>query len=169
MENTIKSYVSRRWSRIRWNFPELWKHYLYQSFLATLVVLIILLALSLENAVVIASLGATAFIVFTMPKNITARPRRVIGGHIAGMLAGSVCTLIPHSSTLATALVLSLAVGISIFLMVAFDFEHPPASGTALGIALTGFSPDVIIAVLTSSLMLSLAHHFFKKYLRDLV
>lgn len=169
MENTIKSYVSRRWSRIRWNFPELWKHYLYQSFLATLVVFIILLELSLQNAVVIASIGATAFIVFTMPKNITARPRRVIGGHMVGMFAGSVCALIPHTSTLTTALVLSAAVGVSICLMVAFDFEHPPASGTALGIALTGFSPGVIIAVLTSSLILSLAHHFSKKFLRDLV
>jgi len=169
MYNTTKSYILRRCSRIQAKFPELWKHYLYQSFFATLVVFIILLVLSLQNAVVIASIGASAFIVFTMPKNITARPRRVIGGHMVGMLCGSVCALIPHTSTLTTALVLSLAVGISIFLMVAFDFEHPPAAGTALGTAITGFSPDVIIALLTSVLILSLAHHFSKRFLRDLV
>ena len=40
---------------------------------------------TIEHAVVIASIGATAFIVFTMPRNITAKPRRVIGGHLAGL------------------------------------------------------------------------------------
>jgi CBS-domain-containing membrane protein len=163
------SYISRRWMRIRAEFPRLWKNYLYQSFLATIVIFIVLLLLTLENAVVIASIGATAFIVFTMPKNITAQPRRVIGGHITGLLSGSLCALIPHTSTLGTILVLSLAVGVSICLMVALDLEHPPASGTALGIAMTGFSTEVFIAVLTSSVILALVHHFSKRFLRDLV
>jgi CBS-domain-containing membrane protein len=161
-------YLYRRWARICSEFPRLWKHYLYQSFLATIVVFIVLLSLTLENAVVIASIGATAFIVFTMPRNITAKPRRVIGGHIVGLFSGSLCALIPHSSTLFLIIVLSLAVGISICLMVALDVEHPPASGTALGTAITGFSPSVMIAVITSSLILSLAHHFAKRFLKDL-
>jgi CBS-domain-containing membrane protein len=154
--------------RIRGAFPALWKHYLYQSLLAAIVVFIVLLILNIENAVVIASIGATAFIVFTMPRNITAKPRRVIGGHLIGLISGSLCTLIPHSSTLASISVFALAVGISICLMVALDFEHPPAAGTALGVAITGFSPGVMIAVITSSLVLSLAHHFSKKFLKDL-
>lgn len=169
MFNTIKSYLYRRWSRILARFPELWKNYLYQSLLATVVVFVVLLALTLENVVVIASIGATAFIVFTMPKNLTARPRRVIGGHFIGLFTGSLCFLIPHTSTLTTAMVLSMAVGISVCLMVALDFEHPPASGTALGVVLTGFSPDIFIAVLTSVIILSVAHYFFKRLLRDLV
>jgi CBS-domain-containing membrane protein len=71
--------------RIRREFKRLWKNYLYQSFLATIVVFIVLLLLNMEHAVVIASIGATAFIVFTMPRNITAAPRRVIGGHLIGL------------------------------------------------------------------------------------
>jgi CBS-domain-containing membrane protein len=169
MFRNVLSYIERRWAKIRADFPGLWKNYLYQSFLAMIVVFIVLWLLTLENVVVIASIGATAFIVFTMPKNITARPRRVIGGHILGLLSGSLCSLIPHPSNLAPILVLSLAVGISICLMVALNFEHPPASGTALGIAMTGFSTKVFIAVLTSSLILALAHHFSKRFLRDLV
>jgi CBS-domain-containing membrane protein len=164
----LRSYSKRRWMRIRGAFPALWKHYLYQSLLAAIVVFIVLLILNIENAVVIASIGATAFIVFTMPRNITAKPRRVIGGHLIGLISGSLCTLIPHSSTLASISVFALAVGISICLMVALDFEHPPAAGTALGVAITGFSPGVMIAVITSSLVLSLAHHFSKKFLKDL-
>jgi len=162
------SYLHRRWARIRREFPRLWKNYLYQSFLATVIIFIVLLLLTIEHVVVIASIGATAFIVFTMPRNITAKPRRVIGGHLVGLFSGSLCALIPHSSTLSSIIVFSLAVGISICLMVALDVEHPPASGTALGIALTGFSPSVMIAVLTSSIVLSLAHHFSKRFLKDL-
>ena len=160
--------LQRRLLRIGRAFHRLWGNYLYQSLLATIVVLIVLLLLSAEHAVVIASIGATAFIVFTMPRNITAKPRRVIGGHLIGLFSGSLCYLIPHSSILAAAIVYSVAVGISILLMVALDMEHPPASGTALGTALTGFSPGVMLAVLTSSIMLSLAHHFCKRYLKDL-
>ena len=168
MDIKFLSYLYRRWARIRREFPRLWKNYLYQSFLATVIVFIVLLLLTVEHAVVIASIGATAFIVFTMPRNITAKPRRVIGGHVVGLLSGSLCALIPHSYAIANIIVLSLAVGISICLMVALDVEHPPASGTALGVTITGFSPSVLIAVLTSSLVLSLAHHFSKRFLRDL-
>ena len=162
------SYLNRPLVRIHREFPRLWKNYIYQSFLATIIVFFVLMLLTVENAVVIASIGATAFIIFTMPKNITAQPRRVIGGHIIGMLSGSLCALIPHTSMLASITVYSLAVGISIGLMVALDFEHPPASGTALGIAITGFSPGVMAAVLTSTLVMSLAHHCCKKFLKDL-
>ena len=102
MHMKFSAYLYRRWARIRSEFPRLWKNYLYQSFLATVIVFIILLLLTVEHAVVIASIGATAFIVFTMPRNITAKPRRVIGGHLVGLLSGSLCALIPHSSTLAT-------------------------------------------------------------------
>jgi CBS-domain-containing membrane protein len=169
MLNTAKSYFHRHWSRIIAKFPGLWKHYFYQSFLATAVVFFVLLLLTMENVVVIASIGATAFIVFTMPKNITARPRRIIGGHFTGLVSGSLCYLIPHDSTLATVFVLSLAVGIAVFFMVTLDFEHPPAGGTALGVALTGFSTDIFLALFTSMVILSLAHHFSKRFIRDLV
>lgn len=168
MLTKLFAYFKRRLGRIRGAFPELWKNYLYQSFLAAIIVFIVLFLLNMQHAVVIASIGATAFIVFTMPRNTTARPRRVIGGHIVGLISGSLCALIPHSSTLAAMGVLAFAVGLSICLMVALDFEHPPASGTALGVAITGFQPEVMIAVLTSSIVLSLAHHFCKRYLKDL-
>ena len=139
------------------------------EFLATVVIFIVLLLLTMENGVVIASIGVTVFIVFTMPKNITARPRRIISGHFIGLFTDSLCFLIPHSSTLVTVIILSLAVGISICLMVALDLEHPPASGTELGVALTGFLTDIFLAVLTNVIILSLAHHFAKRYIRNLV
>lgn len=164
----LLAYLQRRWVRIRGEFRRLWKNYLYQSLLATVIVFVVLLLLNAQHTVVIASIGSSAFIVFTMPRNITAKPRRVIGGHLVGLFSGSLCALIPHSAALPSIVVYSLAVGISIFLMVALDVEHPPASETALGIAITGFSLGVMVAVLTSSIALSLAHRFSKKFLKDL-
>ncbi len=128
-----------------------------------------LIILTVEHAVVIASIGASAFIVFAMPRNITARPRRVIGGHLVGFLSGSLLALIPHTTVHASILVYSLAVGLSILLMGAFGFGHAPASGTALGVAIGGFSAGALIAVVTSSILLSLTGYLLKKYLRDLV
>ncbi len=168
MDSHLLKYLKRRWARIRGEFRRLWKNYLYQSSFAVIVLAIVLLVLSIEHAVVIASIGATAFIVFTMPRNTTASPRRVIGGHIIGLVSGSLAALIPHDMVFSYVLVYALAVGVSIFLMVALDFEHPPASGTALGVAMTGFSSSVFVAVITSSIILSLAHRLLRRYLRDL-
>ena len=168
MKRTLFMYFHRRWARVRSEFGRLWKNYLYQSFFAASTLAIVLLVLNMEDAVVIASIGATAFIVFTMPKNTTAQPRRVIGGHIVGLISGLLTALIPHHTVISCVLVYSFAVGISIFLMVALDFEHPPASGTALGVVMTGFSLNVMLAVLTSSILLSVAHRFLRRYLREL-
>ena len=65
-------------------------------------------------------------------------------------------------------MVYSLAVGATIFTMVVTDTEHPPAAGTALGIAMTGISLDVFIAVSISIILLSLIHRFLKSHMKDL-
>lgn len=149
-------------------FRQHWKSYVLQSMLATVAVFIALYFLSMQHAVIIASLGATAFIVFTMPENITAQTRNVIGGHIVGLFCGFLFSLIPHPSLLSSLLVYSLAVGVSIFIMVVTDTEHPPASGTALGVVMTGITLNVLIAVLLSVIILSVIHRLCKPYLKDL-
>jgi len=149
-------------------FISSWKNYLFQSLLATVTTFIVLLFLSMEHAVVIASIGATAFIVFAMPRSIAAKPRNVIGGYLVGLLCGSLSALIPQPSLLHSIVAYSLAVGLSIFIMVVADVEHPPASGAALGVAITGPHLGVILAVITSAVILALAHHFLRPFLRDL-
>jgi len=146
-----------------------WKKYVFQSFLATLTVLLLILILKMEHIVVIASIGSTAFIVFALPKSITARPKNVIGGQMIGLLSGSICALIPHSSFISSIIVYSVAVGLSIFLMITTDTAHPPASGTALGIAITGFSINIALSLIISVTILSFVHHFLKPFLEDLV
>jgi CBS-domain-containing membrane protein len=150
-------------------FKLFWKNYIFQTFLAALTIFIVLLFLSVEHAVIIAAIGATAFIVFAMPQNITANSKNIIGGHLVGLLIGSLCALIPQPSLWYSIMAYSLAVGLSIFIMIVIGAGHPPAAATALGLAIMGFSLNAAIAVVTSVVLLSLAHHFLKPYLRNLV
>jgi CBS-domain-containing membrane protein len=156
-------------ARILKEFRALWRHYLCQSLLATVVVSLVFWLLSAEEAVIVASIGATAFIVFTMPNAVTASSRRVVGGHMTGLLCGILGAFVLQHWIIPTVFAYSVTVGLSTFLMVALDFEHPPGSGTALGVAISGFSIKVFVAVLTSVVVLSLVHHYMKKYLKDLV
>ncbi len=63
-----------------------WKDYILQSAYAALTVLFITLILNLQHAVIIASIGSTAFIVFSMPNSIISQPRSIIGGHVIGFI-----------------------------------------------------------------------------------
>ena len=150
-------------------FKQSWKQYLFQSFLATIVIFGVFLALRLERLLITVSIGATAFIIFAMPKNITASPKNVIGGHMVGFIAGFLFALIPHKSFLFSAFIYSLAVGFSIFMMVTLNVEHPPASATALGVAMKGFSWKIAIFFFISVTILLIVQFYFKRFLQCLV
>ena len=75
-------------------FPKHWRRYLIQSSYAAATVFFITITLS-NSPVIIASIGATAFIVFAMPNNIAAEPKRIIGGHFLGFFIGSCFAVFP--------------------------------------------------------------------------
>ena len=147
-----------------------WRYYFVQSLFATLAVFVVFIFLSLQHAVIIASLGSTVFIVFTMPNSIAANPRNIVGGHLVGLAAGSLFTLIPHSTFLPSAVVYAFAVGLSIFVMVVTDTEHPPAAGLALGLVLNeACDVRVLAVVLIGIVALSAAKEALKPLLIDLL
>jgi CBS-domain-containing membrane protein len=144
-----------------------WKNYVGQSIFATLIFSAILIALNVQiRPIITASVGATAFIVFAIPSDVTANTKNIIGGHIIGILAGSFSAWLASESS--ALLFYSLAVGLSIFLMVVTDCEHPPASGTALGLSVSGASLDVILTLMICVVILAVVHRVFRRYLRDL-
>ncbi|MEE9573874.1 MAG: HPP family protein [Candidatus Neomarinimicrobiota bacterium] len=168
--NNLRSKLSKRTlNQMIIEFKIYWKNYVYQSLAATIATMIILLALSLEHAVVVASIAASVFIIFAMPNSVSARKRAIIGGHWIGLFFGSMWTIIPQPYYFISIIVFSLAVGTTILVMVIFDMEHPPAAGTALGVAITGFSWNVGIAIITSTILLAIISSVFKPYLKDLV
>ena len=145
------------------------KQYFIQSGYAAVSIFIITFILY-NNPVVIASIGATAFIVFSMPNSITAQPRRIIGGHLVGFFVGSCFGVFPFMNVLFfTALWYALSVGITLFIMVVMDFEHPPAAGTALGMTLVGYTSSSAVAIIISIVILAFISYAAKPFLRDLV
>ena len=145
------------------------KQYFIQSGYAAVSIFIITFILY-NNPVVIASIGATAFIVFSMPNSITAQSRRIIGGHLVGFFVGSCFGVFPFMNVLFfTALWYALSVGITLFIMVVMDFEHPPAAGTALGMTLVGYTSSSAVAIIISIVILAFISYAAKPFLRDLV
>jgi CBS-domain-containing membrane protein len=151
-------------------FSSHWRNYVLQSVYASVTVFLITLVLGMEHAVIIASIGATAFIVFAMPNSISCQPKRIIGGHLLGFFVGACFAVFPFMNFLLIgALWHAMAVGITLFAMVVLDFEHPPAAGTALGMTVTGYSQDAAIAIITSVILLAFISHYAKPFIRDLV
>ena len=154
LETTIKN-----------KFKKLWKYYLLQSLLAAAALFILVLILDKDKMVVISAMGATSFIVFAMPTAVSAQTKNVIGGHLVGLASGAIF----YFTALPYLLEYPCAVGITIFLMVALDVEHPPAAGTALAVVINEVSPGVFVTIMTSALILSQCRYYLRRYLRDLV
>lgn len=145
-----------------------WRAYVVRSALAGGTTYLILLVLSVETAVVIAALGASAFIVFTRPLDVTARPQNVIGGHLISFATGALCAMLPEAIPLLVLAWYALAVGIAIMLMLTLYLNHPPAAATALGVAMRGYSIELLIGVLTFVFVLAVVHYAIKPRLRNL-
>jgi CBS domain-containing membrane protein len=150
-----------------------WRNYVFQSLLATVSLFCVLIFLEHGEQIIVASLGATAFVVFALPNKFTAHPRNVIGGHIVGLACGILgywmLNLLPNPDQfIAEAGVHAFAVGLAMFIMVVTDTEHPPAAGTALGAAIGGPGERLIISVLFFSIVFSVIRLLARKHLRDL-
>src|SRR3989344_1664855 len=81
----------------------------------------------------VASLGASAVLVFGMPSSPLAQPWPVLGGSTLSALVGAVCSAFIPDPALAGA----VAVGLAIALMVPLRCLHPPGGAMALYVVLT--------------------------------
>lgn len=84
----------------------------------------------------VASMGASAVILFAMPHSPVAKPWSLVGGHCISATIGIFCAiLIPHTWVAA-----AVAVGLSIFAMHLARCLHPPGGASALTTVLGGES-----------------------------
>ena len=151
------------------------KHYLLQSLLAAVVIMVIFYFEVLPHIVIAISLGGSAFVVFTQPSRTTTR--RLVGGHVVGLICGSIFYFLFCTGHLAdlvgdgrfmTILAYALAVGSCIFLMTITNTEHTPAVSTALGIVAGGWSYQIVLSVLLCAVSLAIIGRLLRNRLRDL-
>jgi CBS-domain-containing membrane protein len=154
------------------------KRYAMQCGLAGVVVLILLLVLdAVTQTVLIAALGASAFIAFAMPRSLHSDPRYLVGGYVIGMLSGSAMSLIDSQIVLSSAVLShavmiicgALAISFTMFMMVVTRTEHPPAAALALGLVLNEWNLLTLLVVLLGVIGLSLVKQLVLPMLMDLV
>ncbi|MDM4767315.1 HPP family protein [Pelomonas sp. SE-A7] len=107
------------------------------------------------GAWMIATMGASAVLVFAVPNSPLAQPWSVLGGNLVSALAGMAC----GSLGLPVEAAAALAVASAIAAMLALRCLHPPGGGTALLMVLAGIHEPwfALHPVLLNSLVLVLA------------
>jgi CBS-domain-containing membrane protein len=167
-----------RWRLIDSKFRHNKRRYVAQCLMATVTILLVLLLLdSVRQTVLIASLGASAFIAFAMPRSYPSRPRAMIGGYGVGTTIG--CALSVVAAWLAERLGIDLhtlqivggavATGLAFFVMVLTDTEHPPAAALSLGFVLNDWDGVTVAVVLIGICALSLIKEAARRRMMDLI
>lgn len=153
------------------------KRAVLQCGLAGAVVLVLLLVLdAVTQTVLIAALGASAFIAFAVPRSLHSSPRHLVGGYIVGILTGSLMdwlnTLIALSGPAEHAVMVifgALAISVAMLAMVITRTEHPPAAALALGIVLNEWNLLTLGVVLAGIVVLSIIKRLVLPMLLDLI
>lgn len=118
-------------------------------------------------------LGPSAFILFRMPMSAAAAPRTVLLSHFIGLVSGFFSLFlgyylfssgVPEAETVtrSSIAVLSLAMGLSSLLMIWLECNHPPATATALIVAMGSITTftQVVGFLVAVVLLISLAFLF---------
>ncbi|WP_238915536.1 HPP family protein [Clostridium sp. YIM B02555] len=85
--------------------------------------IISLLGFILKNPILIAPFGASCVILFGLPESPLAKPKNLILGHFISSLVGLIMLNLFGNSYI----VISIAVGLAIFMMIFTGTTHPPA------------------------------------------
>lgn len=85
-------------------------------------------------ALIVASMGASAVLLFAVPHGRLSQPWPVAGGHIVSAIIGVACAQLVTNEIIAA----SLAVGLAIAAMYYLHCIHPPGGATALSAVLGG-------------------------------
>ena len=169
-EITFSSFVNK-------NFQKNYKNYVFQSSLLFICVSFVLLLHSLFGGIIVASLGASSFILFVTPHTNSSRARNIIGGYVCGAVSGILFSFLHNQISgfsfsgvdFALIFICAAASALTAFLMVATNLVHPPAAALALGLSAEPECLKTALAAIIGVIILSAARHMLKKYLKDLI
>lgn len=147
------------------------RYYYIQSAMAMLIIFIMssFIDIFIQTAT-IASMGATVFILFTMPHKRVSCSRYIFGGYTIGITMGLIAHVLSTFHYIyAKNVTMALAVGLAIFFMVVTNTEHPPAAALALGIAIEGADFMTVVSIYISISIVYLGKKLMGRWLRDLM
>ena len=118
---------------------------------------------------IVASMGASAVLLFAVPHSAFSTPWAVIGGHTVSALVGVICASLLPNMLFAT----PLALGLAIIVMYYFRCIHPPGGATAFFAVMGGHKVQalglnyVLFPVLFNALILVAVALLFNALLRS--
>jgi len=159
------------------NFRKHPMNYVLQCFIIFICISIVLFLYEFFGGIIVASLGASSFIVFVTPLTNGSRSRYVIGGYICGavigvlfgLLHGWVSTMGLDGTKYFLILICAATVAVTAFIMVITNSEHPPAAALALGLSVDPTSIKTALAALLGVMIICLIRRLFKKRLKNLI
>ena len=153
------------------------KSYIFQSFLTFICVGVVLLLHGLFGGYIVASLGASSFIIFITPHTKSSRNRNILGSYICGAVAGILFSYL-HKYVLTFSfdrldytqlIVCAAAAALTTLLMVTTGFVHPPAAALALGLANDPECLKTAAAALLGAIILCTARWALRKHIKNLI
>ena len=153
------------------------KSCIFQSFLTFICVGIALVLHELFGGFIVASLGASSFIIFITPHTNSSRNRNILGSYTCGAVAGMLFSFL-HKYFLVFSfgrldytqlLVCAAAAALTTLLMVTTGFVHPPAAALALGLANDPECLKTAPAALLGAIVLCTARWILRKHIKNLI
>ena len=160
------------------NFRGLYKNYLFQSLIILICVGAVLFLEDLLSGIIVASIGASSFIIFITPHTNGSRTKNIVGGYVFGSIAGvafgflrsRVPGIAPEPYVqLLTVLICAAAAAATTFLMISFNLVHPPSAALAIGVCA---GPQRLVTAATaiiSVIILCAARKGLGKRLKNLI
>jgi len=152
--------------------------YVKQSFMAITFLLFYFFSWNyffpIKNQIIFSALASSTFLAFISTGIYDSLSRKIIGGQIVGVFVGISLwyslqyfqNTIPQFKEGIFIIFLSLSAGFALFFMAIFNFEHPPAAGTAMAFVFNKQSPQIndIFFIVVCVVLLAYAHHLVKKH-----
>lgn len=153
--------------------------YLFQCLLAVLVIALLMgFRVFVDSVALLAALGASSCVAFTMPHKPASNMRHLLGGYLIGTAVGGLCQtallrgwVFPEmvDPYIVHCILAGVAVGVTILLMVIMDMEHAPAAAIALGLVLDKPVPENILYVLGGIAVLASLKRLLQPVMIDLI
>lgn len=94
--------------------------------------------------IMISVFGISAFFIFVKPYSAFSTTKGIIGGYILCFVLGYAVSLLNLGWNMGLGISAALAFGLSIILLQAFDFMHPPAIGISIAIIFKSLEIDML-------------------------
>jgi CBS-domain-containing membrane protein len=151
--------------------------YVIQSVMAGVAIAAALIFFDVVNQpIIVASFGASAFIAFTAPHRRGAQAKYLVGSYIVGIIVGGMLHYMTVLSIEDYELLKGLhifaagmAVALSMFIMAITDTEHPPAASIAVGLVINDWSMLILVKLMAGIILVCLIQRVLRRWMIDLI